>query len=48
MDHENIWLSEISQTKTNTVGYNFYVGSKITELIETENRLVVVKDRGIG
>ena len=44
MELEGIMLSEISQTeKTNTVWSHLYVESKKTELIETENSLVVAR-----
>ena len=35
-------LSAVSQTKTNTVGSHLHVESKKNELIEIENRLVVL------
>jgi len=34
MDLENIMLIEISQKKTNTIGFHFYVESKKAKLIK--------------
>ena len=41
-------LSEISQTKTNTVLYHLYVETKKSIFTEAENRLVVVRDWEVG
>ena len=48
MDLEGIMLSEISQTKTNTVLYHLYVETKKSIFTEAENRLVVVRDWEVG
>ena len=58
MDLENIILSEVSQTKTNTICYHLYVESKIRHKwtylwnrnrpTDIENRLVVAKGEGAG
>ena len=42
-------LSEISQTEKNTVGFHLYMEfekKKKTELIESENRLLVNRNKG--
>ena len=41
-------LSEISQTKTNTVLYHLYVETKKSIFTEAESRLVVVRDWEVG
>ena len=45
MDLEGITVSEISQEKTNTRWFHLYVESKVTELMETKNRL---PEAGVG
>lgn len=45
MDLEGITESEISQEKTNTRWFHLYVESKVTELMETKNRL---PEAGVG
>ena len=39
-------LSEISQRKTNTIGYHLYVESEKVKLTETETRMVVTGGSG--
>ena len=36
MDLEGIMLNEVSQTRTNTACYHFYVESKKAKLLETD------------
>ena len=48
MDLEGIMLSEISQTKTNTLLYYLYVESKKAKLVKTESRMVITRGLGVG
>lgn len=51
MHPEGIRLSEINQRKTNTISSHLYVesgGKKEKELIGTENRLVVARERQVS
>ena len=41
-------LSKISHKVTNTAGFHLYEVSKIVELIEEENRIVVAREWGEG
>lgn len=44
----DIMFREISQQrKTNTVSSNLYMESKVIEVLETENRMVVAKGWGV-
>ena len=45
---EGIMLSKISHKVTNTAGFHLYEVSKIVELIEEENRIVVAREWGEG
>ena len=50
MDLEGIMLSEISQKKTNTI-HSYLCEIKHTDtykFIDTDNRLVIVRGRGVG
>jgi len=41
-------LSEIRQKKTNSVCSHLHVDIEKAELLETENKMLVAKDRGAG
>lgn len=48
MEFENTTLSKISQRKTSTVHFCFYVESKKAKLIGTESRMVVARGEESG